>query len=58
MGMKAVLNERSETWHLVGNRGCGAEPDGLRIEGSWAEIRDEVERSAGTPCSHCRWPTR
>lgn len=54
--MKAVLNERSDTWHLLGSRGCGADPDGSVIEGSWAEVRDEVYRDTGKRCSHCRWP--
>jgi len=55
--MKAVKNERSETWHLVGSRGCGADPDGDVVEGTWAEIRDRVERDAGSTCSRCRWPS-
>jgi len=55
--MKAVKNERSGTWHLVGSRGCGAEPDGEVVDGPWAEIRDRVERDEGSPCSRCRWPS-
>lgn len=54
--MEAVQNENTRTWHLVGSRGCGADPAGERIEGSWAEIRDRVDRDAGKRCSHCRWP--
>ena len=53
--MKAVKNARSGTWHLVGSRGCGAEPDGEVVEGSWAVIRDRVEREGGW-CKQCRWP--
>lgn len=54
--MRAARNETTETWHLLGARGCGAEPAGERIEGSWAEIRDRVERGVATPCGNCRWP--
>ncbi len=54
--MKAVKNARSGTWHLVGTRGCGAEPDGDAVDGSWAEIRDRVQRDDGEQCANCRWP--
>lgn len=55
--MKVVKNDSSGTWHLVGSRGCGSEPDGERVEGSWAVIRDRVTRDEGPRCSHCRWPS-
>jgi len=54
--MKAVKNENSSTWHLIGDRGCGAEPEGETVGGSWAEIRDTVERDDGSRCTRCRWP--
>jgi len=58
--VQAVKNERSGTWHLLGSRGCGVDPSGDAygevVEGSWAEIRDEVSRDEGEPCSRCRWP--
>lgn len=54
--MQAVRNAQTGTWHLVGSRGCGAEPDGERVEGNWAEIRDHVDRDGGGRCSNCRWP--
>lgn len=54
--MKAMQNERTGTWHLVGARGCGAEPEGDVVEGAWAEIRDRVERDGSNRCSNCRWP--
>lgn len=41
--MEAVRNEESKAWHLIGSRGCGAEPDGKFVEGNWAEIRDRVD---------------
>jgi len=54
--MRAVKNGRSGTWHLVGARGCGAEPDDEAIEGSWAQIRDRVDRDSGDRCGNCNWP--
>jgi hypothetical protein len=54
--MKAVRNEDTGTWHLVGARGCGADPDGERVEGTWAGIRDRVDRSAADRCGNCNWP--
>jgi len=54
--MEAVQNEETGTWHLLGTRGCGAEPDGDRAEGNWAEIRDRVTRDPGDPCRNCNWP--
>jgi len=56
--MKAIRNEQSGTWHLVGSRGCGAEPDGETVEENWAEVRDRVDRDAGERCTNCRWPSR
>ncbi|MFB6198446.1 MAG: hypothetical protein ABEI52_09300 [Halobacteriaceae archaeon] len=44
--MKARRNENTGTWHLIGRRGCGTDPDGEMIEGNWAEIRDRVDRDA------------
>lgn len=55
--MKARKNATSGTWHLVGPRGCGSEPDGEVVEGTWAVIRDTVDRDDGSRCSHCRWPS-
>jgi hypothetical protein len=26
------------------------------LEGTWAEVRDEVSRDAGSRCRRCRWP--
>lgn len=58
--MKAVRNDETKTWHLLGSRGCGVDPTGEAygevFEGTWAEVRDEVERDAATPCRNCRWP--
>jgi hypothetical protein len=54
--MHAAQTESSGTWHLVGSRGCGADPDGETIEGPWATIRDHVDRSEGSRCSRCNWP--
>ncbi len=54
--MRAVQNEGTGTWHLIGARGCGAEPDGETAEGNWAVIRDTVDRDAGDQCSNCNWP--
>jgi len=55
--VKAVQNATSGTWHLVGPRGCGAEPDGETVEGTWAVVRDTVEREGSNRCANCRWPT-
>jgi hypothetical protein len=54
--MRASKNDRSGTWHLLGSRGCGADPDGPTVTGSWAEIRDRVDRDDATRCGNCRWP--
>lgn len=58
--MEAVENERTDVWHLIGSRSCGVDPDGAAfgpvLEGSWAVIRDEVDRSTSTRCQRCRWP--
>jgi hypothetical protein len=54
--MEAVKNRDTETWHLRGARGCGAEPDGQRLTGTWAKIRDEVARSGASRCQNCNWP--
>jgi hypothetical protein len=56
--MNAVKNETTDTWHLIGNRGCGAEPDGERATGNWATIRDRVDRDSATRCQNCSWPPR
>jgi hypothetical protein len=56
--MRAAQTERSGTWHLLGARGCGADPDGETVEGTWAEIRDTVDRDDGDRCRNCRWPGR
>lgn len=56
VAMKAVKTERTGTWHLVGTRGCGAEPGGETVEGPWAEVRDRVDRSPGDRCQNCNWP--
>lgn len=56
--MRAIQNEESLTWHLVGQRGCGAEPDGDIVGGNWAEVRDRVDRDAGDRCSRCNWPRK
>ncbi len=56
--MRAVRNDESELWHLIGTRGCGAEPEGATVEGNWAEVRDRVDRDAGERCSRCNWPKR
>ncbi|WP_164471529.1 hypothetical protein [Halosimplex salinum] len=55
--MEAVHNEETGTWHLIGVRGCGAEPDGDTVDGTWAEIRDRVERDSDDPCENCNWPS-
>ena len=54
--MEAIKNGQSGTWHLVGARGCGAEPDGEVVEGTWAQIRDRVGRDSGERCGNCNWP--
>ncbi|MDX1746687.1 MAG: hypothetical protein R3324_12170 [Halobacteriales archaeon] len=58
--MDAVRNDRTETWHLLGSRGCGIDPDGDAyadiFHGTWAEVRDEVARDTGSRCRNCRWP--
>lgn len=54
--MEAIRNDQSGSWHLVGSRGCGAEPDGETVEGNWAKVRDRVDRDAGGLCSRCNWP--
>lgn len=54
--MRARQNANTGTWHLVGARGCGAEPTGDVVEGNWAEIRDRVDRDPGDRCGNCRWP--
>jgi hypothetical protein len=54
--MEAARNEGTATWHLIGTRGCGEDPAGDRLEGTWAAIRDHVERDAGTKCRNCQWP--
>ena len=54
--MEASHNEATATWHLLGVRGCGADPDGELVAGNWAEIRDHVERSDGTRGANCHWP--
>lgn len=60
--MEAVRNERSGVWHLLGSRGCGVDPAGDPygeiVSGSWAEIRDRVDRDPGERCGRCRWPPR
>jgi len=56
--MKTIRNEQSGTWHLIGARGCGTEPDGETVEGNWAEVRDRVGRDSGDRCSRCNWPGR
>jgi hypothetical protein len=54
--MKAVLNEESGTWHLLGTRGCGVTPEGKTVDATWSKIRDQVERGAGDRCGNCNWP--
>lgn len=56
-GMKVIHNEQTDTWHLLGTRGCGAEPDGETVEGTWAAIRDRVDRDTGDRCRNCNWPS-
>lgn len=60
--MEAVRNERTGMWHLIGARGCGVDPAGDAyggvVDGTWAEIRDTVDRDPGERCSRCRWPPR
>lgn len=54
--MEAVQNEQSGVWHLGGTRGCGERPEGDKVKGSWAEVRDRVDRDAGNRCEKCNWP--
>ena len=54
--MKAVRNDNSGTWHLLGRRGCGAGPNGKTVEGTWAKVRDTVDRDSGKRCGNCNWP--
>jgi len=54
--MHAAQTESSGIWHLVGSRGCGADPDGATIEGTWATLRDHIDRSEGDRCTRCNWP--
>lgn len=54
--MEACKNESSGTWHLLGRRGCGASPGGETLEGSWALLRDQIERDEGSQCGNCQWP--
>jgi hypothetical protein len=54
--MEVVRNEQSETWHLLGARGCGERPDGEHLDAPWPKIRDRVERDDGTRCANCQWP--
>jgi hypothetical protein len=54
--VKAVRNENTGTWHLIGARGCGADPGGTIVTGNWAEVRDRVDRDAGDRCGRCNWP--
>jgi hypothetical protein len=56
--MNAAKNETSGTWHLLGNRGCGAAPDGDCVGGNWATVRDVVDRDDGERCQNCSWPPR
>lgn len=60
--MRAVQHVDSAIWHLLGARGCGVDPAGRQygapIDGTWAEIRDHVDRDAGERCRNCRWPPR
>lgn len=62
VGMEAVRNTETEVWHLLGSRGCGVDAGGDAygdvVDGSWAVIRDTVDRDAGTRCRRCRWPPR
>lgn len=48
---RAVQNEKAGTYHLVGTRGCGAEPDGESVQWSWAVVRDTDESDHGDRCS-------
>lgn len=54
--MKAVRNDETGTWHLIGVRGCGARPDGQTVDARWSKIRDRVDRDSGTRCKNCNWP--
>lgn len=55
--MEAIQNEQSKTWHLVGQRGCGAEPDENTVEGNGSVIRNQVDRDDGEQYSHCNLPS-
>lgn len=54
--MKAVRNDDTGTWHLLGARGCGAKPDGDTVDARWSKIRDRVDRDSGQRCKNCNWP--
>jgi hypothetical protein len=54
--VRASKNARSGIWHLVGNRGCGADPGDETVEGTWAAVRDRVDRDDAVRCGNCRWP--
>ena len=54
--MQAAHNDETGTWHLLGARGCGVDPEGQHLDARWSEIRDRVERGEGTPCRNCNWP--
>jgi len=56
--MEAVKNATTGTWHLVGARGCGADPEGESVDAAWATVRDRVTRDGGDRCTNCNWPTR
>jgi len=54
--MEVRYNAGSATWHLVGSRGCGATPEDETLTGTWAHVRDHVERHDGSKCQNCNWP--
>jgi hypothetical protein len=54
--MQVAKNEATGIWHLIGTRGCGADPDGDPFEDTWAMIRDRVDRDSDDKCSNCNWP--
>lgn len=54
--MHAAQTASSDTWHLIGSRGCGADPYGATIEGTWETLRDHIDRSDGDRCRRCNWP--
>ncbi|MFB6233200.1 MAG: hypothetical protein ABEH61_02980 [Haloarculaceae archaeon] len=54
--MLAVRNPATGTWHLLGTRGCGQNPDGETVDATWSKIRDRVDRDDGDRCSNCNWP--